>query len=221
MMKLKLKDPQLAVQRLSQDRVAKLVAQRQAQKIAAAKQKAKQQVAPPPMPAPEAPSPAQAAPLPTPVVLEAPQPSAPEPPKKKVQKKADPTHYQNMLKQIKWLRKTHPLTFFTRGDQRPLKIGIHNDLKLAHPDLSKKSIKESLTFYCGNGAYLSACVTGADRVDLEGTVCGQVTESEAAISAARLAQRCSKKETTVPDEVVRDKAQRLREFEAKLLEATK
>ena len=70
---------------------------------------------------------------------------------------------------------------------RPLKIGIHIDLKARCPALSERKRRAVLHWYVTRTIYLRACVAGAPRIDLDGNVCGEVTAAEAQHAAARLA----------------------------------
>ena len=70
---------------------------------------------------------------------------------------------------------------------RPLKIGIHIDLKARCPALSERERGAVLRYYVARLMYLRACVAGAPRIDLDGNVCGEVTAAEAQHADARLA----------------------------------
>jgi sRNA-binding protein len=70
---------------------------------------------------------------------------------------------------------------------RPLKIGIHIDLKTRCPALSERERSAVLRYYVARLMYLRACVAGAPRIDLDGKVCGEVTAAEAQHADARLA----------------------------------
>ena len=70
---------------------------------------------------------------------------------------------------------------------RPLKIGIHIDLKARCPALSERERSAVLRYYVARLMYLRACVAGAPRIDLDGNVCGEVTAAEAQHADARLA----------------------------------
>jgi len=70
---------------------------------------------------------------------------------------------------------------------RPLKVGIHIDLKARCPVLSERERSAVLRYYVARLMYLRACVAGAPRIDLDGNVCGEVTAAEAQLAAARLA----------------------------------
>jgi ProP effector len=73
--------------------------------------------------------------------------------------------------------------------RRPLKSGIRRDIEAALDGaVTRRDLKNALTIYCGNWAYLRACVEGADRIDLDGLPVGKVTAEEAQRAAERLQQ---------------------------------
>ena len=73
-----------------------------------------------------------------------------------------------------------PQAFVPEKDlpHRPLKIGIHVDLKARCPALSERERGTVLHWYVTRTIYLRACVAGAPRIDLDGNVCGEVTATE-------------------------------------------
>ena len=81
---------------------------------------------------------------------------------------------------------------------RPLKIGIHVDLKARCPALSERKRRAVLHWYVTRTIYLRACVVGAPWIDLAGNVCGEVTAAEAQhagdLLATILAARARKQE---------------------------
>lgn len=96
-----------------------------------------------------------------------------------------------LLVAIGRLQKHFPKAFPKRPDPRvPLKLGIIADL-YAHAGklgLDEAQIKEAVATWCSAGRYWAVLVKGAERVDLDGTPCGQVTAAEAA-HASFLARR--------------------------------
>lgn len=62
--------------------------------------------------------------------------------------------------------------------KRPLKIGIHRDLFEAFPKADPKVIRLALYDYVQGPKYLSACYDGANRIDLQGNITGQVTRRD-------------------------------------------
>jgi ProP effector len=76
------------------------------------------------------------------------------------------------------------------GRRKPLKVGIDHDLVVALVGaVTAKEIAAALRHYCGNSAYLRACVEGAPRVGLDGQPAGQVSADEAAHARELLATR--------------------------------
>jgi ProP effector len=63
---------------------------------------------------------------------------------------------------------------------RPLKFGIHNELRDRESELSDEELKRALRAYTKIDKYLAAMRVGAVRVDLDGKPCGVVTPAEAA-----------------------------------------
>jgi sRNA-binding protein len=78
------------------------------------------------------------------------------------------------------LRQKFPSAFarLNAHKRRPLKVGIHQDIVVAFPDLDPVEIGRALRFYCSDLRYHRACIDGADRIDLDGNVNGTVTAAE-------------------------------------------
>jgi ProP effector len=85
---------------------------------------------------------------------------------------------------------------FTNGPKpKPLKVGIHLDI-LSSGRFEAETVSKMLAAYTGRPAYLKALKLGADRVDLEGQLCGRVeTEDEehAKVKLARFKMRQKEK----------------------------
>ncbi len=79
------------------------------------------------------------------------------------------------------LRQRFPNAFARLSDyrRRPLKIGIHLDLRAAMPDLDPIEISRALSYYVSDVRYHRACTEGAERIDLNGNPAGVVSASEA------------------------------------------
>ena len=58
---------------------------------------------------------------------------------------------------------------------KPLKIGIDADIAERCPAVSRIERSVLLHHYCKRTMYLSACVAGALRIDLDGNACGDVS----------------------------------------------
>jgi ProP effector len=78
--------------------------------------------------------------------------------------------------------------------RRPLKVGIWNDIKVVLGGaITDSELTYALRSYTSNRCYLQSCLTaGTPRIDLNGEVAGQVTESEAAHAAERLKLQTAK-----------------------------
>lgn len=175
-MKLQLRNKAL-VQKLSQEYLKA--------KIAAAKAKQQEKhakVEAPPQP------PQNSQPAPQPPQTPQPAPAQPKAPKTKT---ATSSHYQNVMRRLKWLRKKYPKTFL-HGQRLPLKVKVFHDLVAAHPEISKRQFRDVLRAYTNNWRYLTNIIEGTDRLDLTGAASGKVSASEAAHAIATLEARKSK-----------------------------
>ena len=77
---------------------------------------------------------------------------------------------------------------------KPLKIGIDADIAERCPAVSRIERSVLLHYYCKRTMYLSACVEGALRVDLDGNPAGTVSAADAEHAAAKLAEALAKRE---------------------------
>lgn len=71
---------------------------------------------------------------------------------------------------------------------KPLAIGIRDEIFLSGIDMSKKSIRKALIFYCGSHQYLQCIKEGAQRVGLSGNPTGDVVTAD---EAKRAYEQCS------------------------------
>jgi len=81
-----------------------------------------------------------------------------------------------------------------RQPRQPLKIGIHNDIIIRHPELRPRLIASALKMYTRSLGYLEALKAGAARIDLEGNLVGTVTtvdEEDAKRKIAKAARRAA------------------------------
>src|SRR5262245_42560137 len=97
---------------------------------------------------------------------------------------------------IALLAERYPKCFLVyEGRRRPLKIGIHRDIKAALDGaITPAELHKALGIYCSNPAYLDHTRTGAWRLDLDGNPAGVVTADEEAHAKATLAGIRAKKE---------------------------
>jgi sRNA-binding protein len=72
-----------------------------------------------------------------------------------------------------------------KAPKRPLKIGIAQDIHARLPGVPQGHVATALFSYTDGPTYLNSLVTGAERLDLDGKVCGTVTAEEAAHAAWR------------------------------------
>jgi ProP effector len=96
--------------------------------------------------------------------------------------------------------------------RRPLKLGIHVDILAQLSDMiAPRDLSNALRSYTSNRCYLHSCLTaGTPRIDLNGEVAGQVTESEAAHAAERLnLQKARQQEKAEPPTVAPPAPRRL------------
>jgi sRNA-binding protein len=91
------------------------------------------------------------------------------------------------------LAEKFPNCFCPKGTaKKPLKIGIRVDLAVRCPEVPYDLLRKALADYCLGPSYQVALLTvGAERYDLDGNVCGVVTEGHSAMAAARLQGRPS------------------------------
>ena len=92
---------------------------------------------------------------------------------------------------VKKLVSLYPKCFILRGEIKPLKIGLFEDLKgacnnQARLPFSIKKLRKALYFYCHSVAYFKACIEGHARVDLAGEAVGVLTKKEAEIAVKKL-----------------------------------
>lgn len=114
--------------------------------------------------------------------------------KKNKPKWLDHVHYG-----IELLKAYFPECFKSINEMKPLKKGIKQDLvkRLSTMEIvteDKSCMVKSLSYYVNTIAYHKCIVTGADRINLEGSPEGAVTEEEAKYSIERRHARRQKSE---------------------------
>jgi sRNA-binding protein/ribosomal protein L7/L12 len=86
-----------------------------------------------------------------------------------------------------FLVNNYPACFKPKGSWKlPLKVGIHDDILARHTWLTMDEIKAGLKDYTDGPKYLTRCVDGADRFDLDGQPVSKVTLRQEQHSRARL-----------------------------------
>ena len=98
------------------------------------------------------------------------------------------------------LRAKFPACFarLDRRSRQPLKLKIHLDILAAAPEIDPINIGRALKLYTGHVSYLSQCVEGKDRVDLDGQPAGIVTKDQAVYAAELMAKIRRSRPTSVP-----------------------
>ncbi|RWA79633.1 MAG: prop expression regulator, partial [Mesorhizobium sp.] len=67
---------------------------------------------------------------------------------------------------------------------KPLRIGIHHDIRVLDGELSDDELRRVLRAYTSMPRYLARLNSGAVRVDLDGEPAGEVSDAEAASAKA-------------------------------------
>ena len=83
---------------------------------------------------------------------------------------------------ITYLSEKYPLCFSLKGEVKPLKIGIFQDLAANLSDdetVSKTRLRQALRHYTSSWRYLKAIKVGAFRVDMNGEQVAEVDEEQA------------------------------------------
>ncbi|WP_299074387.1 RNA chaperone ProQ [uncultured Paraglaciecola sp.] len=83
----------------------------------------------------------------------------------------NPQKFSNSKEVITFLVEQFPTCFSTKGDAKPLKIGIFQDLaeRLENEErVSKTLLRSSLRHYTNSWRYLHSIKKGAHRIDLDG-----------------------------------------------------
>ena len=100
-----------------------------------------------------------------------------------------PSHTQNVLKALELLYEHFPRAFVRKGEVRPLKIGVFDDLRERIKDidgLSVSKVRAALRIYTSRLAYQRALQhDGARRIDLDGNECGEVDSGHVAFARER------------------------------------
>lgn len=73
--------------------------------------------------------------------------------------------------------------------ERPLKVGIAQDIMARQPDLDVHAIRVALAAYCSKASYLAVIVEGAVRFDLDGNATGTVDAGQAGYARKQLAKK--------------------------------
>lgn len=101
----------------------------------------------------------------------------------------------DLNKVIEFLTVKFPKSFSLKGDAKPLKVGIFNDIaeQIGEEDpVSKTQIRHALRRYTNSWRYLEAVVKGGQRVDLEGDDVEALTVEHVQHAQEQLAQSKAK-----------------------------
>ncbi|MFT2090834.1 RNA chaperone ProQ [Paraglaciecola sp. 2405UD69-4] len=118
----------------------------------------------------------------------------------------NPQKFSNSKEVINFLVEQFPACFSNKGDAKPLKIGIFQDLaeRLAEEErVSKTLLRSSLRHYTNSWRYLHSIKKGAQRVDIDGNAVAtiddehvehaqkQLEESKAKVAEKRKEQKAA------------------------------
>lgn len=95
-----------------------------------------------------------------------------------------------------------PNCFTIKGDIKPLKIGIFQDIveRLAEDEhFSKTKLRLALRLYTASWRYLYSIKEGVNRVDLDGNACDVVTSEQASHALAQLKESKAKAKVKVQE----------------------
>lgn len=92
-----------------------------------------------------------------------------------------------MKETLKKLQKEFPAVF--GNPPKVLQIRARQAIKVALPDLSKRSIKRALGFHCNSDDYIKELAKGGNRHALDGTPCGEITAAHIGGAKVVLARR--------------------------------
>jgi hypothetical protein len=125
------------------------------------------------------------------------KPAAPLPKKPKKIKQQVPTSEQIVTyrkekagRGVACLVELYPKLFTTI--KKPLALGTHKKIRLLNPQTPRGLIATGLTTWVNTADYHQAVVIGAMRYDLEGNLCGGVTEKEKAHARKQINLKNSK-----------------------------
>jgi hypothetical protein len=80
---------------------------------------------------------------------------------------------------LAWLEEQYPRCFNTQN-KKPLKIGIHKELRQLHPEISHRGLARALRIYIRTQDYYTAMLKEKKRYDLQGQPCGTISKADKA-----------------------------------------
>lgn len=102
-----------------------------------------------------------------------------------------PSRVKSPAQLFRHLSAKWPAAFNSKAP-RPLKIGIHHDIRALDGELSEDELRRALRAYATMPRYLARLDAGAVRVDLDGEPAGVVSDADAATAKALLCVRKNK-----------------------------
>jgi hypothetical protein len=84
---------------------------------------------------------------------------------------------QQVQTMLAWLEKEYP-NCFNSNAKKPLKIGIHKELRQLHPEVSHRGLERTLYAYIHAHDYYTAVLKEKNRYDLEGKPCGVIRKAD-------------------------------------------
>ena len=114
----------------------------------------------------------------------------------------------DLNKIIEFLAERFPKGFSVKGEAKPLKVGIFNDIaeQLTEDDaVSKTQVRHALRRYTNSWRYLEAVTKGGNRVDLEGNPVEELTAEHISHAEQQLAESKAKFEEKKKASKVKDK----------------
>ncbi|MDD5228069.1 MAG: ProQ/FINO family protein [Methylococcales bacterium] len=90
---------------------------------------------------------------------------------------------EESTKTLNTLIELFPNTFFNNDKEKtkPLKCGIRHEILAQYPEhFDKNVLRVAMGFYCSRKHYFKSVLTNTSRLDLEGKLCGEITEENKA-----------------------------------------
>jgi sRNA-binding protein len=79
-----------------------------------------------------------------------------------------------------------------RSLNRPLKVGIHNDLIGRFPEADKPALLKWTRWWCSSRGYVEVIARGGDRYDLDGNPAGTITDADIKHAKKRITPKAPK-----------------------------
>jgi ProP effector len=79
------------------------------------------------------------------------------------------------------------------SEHQPLAIGIDKQLLAAHPETNRKQLRGALAMHTRSMRYLKNLQTAKQRVNLDGSTAGEVSDAQRELAATELRERFKKR----------------------------